>query len=166
MILTMTVLHRLDAVLQSAKNKVSGMKAILDSEGAVDQDSALRQAVGQDSCNASLFTLWELRSRASRQQPEAEFRDWLDGFSPRVRDILDRIMSNINNAVSKNQCQIDLVRELRTRLFANVVTGRFDVLKAAPTLDAGLLTEESEGQAPHSATNSVVSYRGAAKEAN
>ena len=31
----------------------------------------------------------DLRARASRQQLEADFWVWLDGFSPNVQDILD-----------------------------------------------------------------------------
>ena len=55
----------------------------------VEQDAALRQTAGQAFYNASRFSLRDLRARASRQQLEADFRDWLDGFSPNVQDILD-----------------------------------------------------------------------------
>ena len=44
---------------------------------------------GKPSTTPSRFTLRDLRARASRQQLEADFRDWLDGFSPNVQDILD-----------------------------------------------------------------------------
>ena len=65
------------------------MRAVLDETGVVEQDAALREAAGQAFYNASRFTLRDLRARASRQQLEADFRDWLDGFSPNVQDILD-----------------------------------------------------------------------------
>ena len=46
-ILPMTVLRRLDAVLEDNKQAVLGMQATLDAAGVVEQDSALRQAAGQ-----------------------------------------------------------------------------------------------------------------------
>ena len=88
-ILPMTVLRRLDAVLEDGKQAVLDMKAALDEAGVVEQDAALRRSAGQAFYNASRFTLRDLRARASRQQLEADFRAWLDGFSPNVQDILD-----------------------------------------------------------------------------
>ena len=88
-ILPMTVLRRLDAVLEDGKPAVLEMKASLDAAGVVEQDAALRQAAGQAFYNTSPFTLRDLRARASRQRLEADFRSWLDGFSPNVQDILD-----------------------------------------------------------------------------
>ena len=88
-ILPMTVLRRLDAVLEESKQAVLGMKSTLDDAGLVEQDSVLRQAAGQEFYNTSKFTLHDLRARANRQQLEADFRAWLDGFSPNVQDILD-----------------------------------------------------------------------------
>ena len=88
-ILPMTVLRRLDAVLEPTKHDVLGMKAMLDEAGITNQDQALRQAAGQDFYNTSKFTLRDLRSRASQQQLKADFEAYLDGFSPNVQDILD-----------------------------------------------------------------------------
>ena len=88
-VLPMTVLRRLDAVLEDGKPAVLEMKASLDAAGVVEQDAALRQAAGQAFYNTSPFTLRDLRARASRQRLEADFRSWLDGFSPNVQDILD-----------------------------------------------------------------------------
>jgi type I restriction enzyme M protein len=88
-ILPMTVLRRLDAVLEDSKQAVLDMKTMLDQAGVVEQDSALRQAAGQAFYNTSRFTLRDLRSRASRQQLKADFEAYLDGFSPNVQDILD-----------------------------------------------------------------------------
>ena len=88
-ILPMTVLRRLDAVLEESKQAVLDMKAGLDAAGVVEQDAALRQAAGQAFYNASKFTLTDLRSRANRQQLRADFEAWLDGFSSNVQDILD-----------------------------------------------------------------------------
>ena len=88
-ILPMTVLRRLDAVLEDTKQAVLDMKATLDAAGVVEQDSALRQAAGQAFYNTSRFTLRDLKARANRQQLTADFEAYLDGFSPNVQDILD-----------------------------------------------------------------------------
>ncbi len=88
-ILPMTVLRRLDAVLEPTKEAVLDMKAALDRAGIVHQDQALRQAAGQAFYNTSRFTLRDLRSRASQQQLKADFEAYLDGFSPNVQEILD-----------------------------------------------------------------------------
>ena len=88
-ILPMTVLRRLDAVLEGSKQAVLDMKASLDAAGVVEQDPALRQAAGQAFYNTSKFTLRDLRARASRQRLTADFEAWLDGFSPNVQDILE-----------------------------------------------------------------------------
>jgi type I restriction enzyme M protein len=90
-ILPITVLRRLDAVLEGTKQDVLDMKASLDKAGVVHQDSALRQAAGQDRAfyNTSQFTMRDLKSRASRQQLKADFEAYLEGFSPNVQDILE-----------------------------------------------------------------------------
>ena len=88
-ILPMTVLRRLDAVLEPTKRAVLDRKAALDSMKVVDQKIALRQAAGQAFYNTSRFTLYDLRARASRQRLRTDFEDYLDGFSPNVQDILD-----------------------------------------------------------------------------
>jgi type I restriction enzyme M protein len=89
-ILPMTVLRRLDAVLEPTKQTVLDMKASLDKAGIVHQDQALRQASGQAFYNTSKFTLRDLRARASQQQLKADFEAYLDGFSPNVQDILEK----------------------------------------------------------------------------
>ncbi|QXD16754.1 type I restriction-modification system subunit M [Rhodocaloribacter litoris] len=88
-ILPMTVLRRLDAVLEPTKQAVLDMKARLDAAGITNQDAALRQAAGQAFYNTSAFTLRDLRARASRQQLRQDFEAYLDGFSPNVQEILD-----------------------------------------------------------------------------
>ncbi|MGV8038858.1 MAG: N-6 DNA methylase [Thermoanaerobaculaceae bacterium] len=89
-ILPMTVLRRLDAVLEPTKKAVLDMKASLDRAGITNQDVALRRAAGQAFYNTSRFTLADLRARASQQQLKADFEAYLDGFSPNVQDILDK----------------------------------------------------------------------------
>src|SRR5665213_662627 len=89
-ILPMTVLRRLDAVLEPTKQNVIEMKASLDKAGITNQDAALRQAAELDFYNTSHFTLRDLKSRASQQQLKADFEAYLDGFSPNVQDILEK----------------------------------------------------------------------------
>ena len=89
-ILPMTVLRRLDAVLEDSKQAVLDMKATLDIAGVVEQDSPLRQAAGHAFYNTSQFTLRDLRARASRQQLASDLEAYLDGFSPNVQDILGK----------------------------------------------------------------------------
>lgn len=88
-ILPMTVLRRLDAVLEPTKAEVIQMKAALDKAQVDNQDLALRQAAGQAFYNTSKFGLRELRNRTNRQQLKADFEAWLDGFSPNVQEILE-----------------------------------------------------------------------------
>jgi len=89
-ILPMTVLRRLDAVLEPTKRAVLDMKANLDNAGIINQDAALRQASGNAFYNASKFMLRDLRARASQQQLRVDFEAYLDGFSPNVQDILEK----------------------------------------------------------------------------
>ena len=88
-ILPMTVLRRLDVVLEPTKQDVLDMKAALDRADIRNQDQPLREAAKQAFYNTSKFTLRDLRSRASQQQLKADFEAYLDGFSPNVQDILD-----------------------------------------------------------------------------
>src|SRR5215470_1819496 len=88
-ILPMTVLRRLDAVLEPTKTAVLDAKSRLDKAKITNQDQALRAASGQSFYNTSKFTLRDLRSRGSQQQLKADFEAYLDGFSSNVQDILD-----------------------------------------------------------------------------
>ena len=92
-ILPMTVIRRLDAVLEPTKEKVLARKRQLDELGIVDQDAPLRAEAGQAFYNISPFTLRDLRSRARTQQLRADFEAYLDGFSPNVREILEKFES-------------------------------------------------------------------------
>jgi type I restriction enzyme M protein len=98
-ILPMTVLRRLDAVLEGNKRDVLIMKEGLDQAGIVEQDAALRQASGQAFYNTSQFTMRDLKSRANRQQLKADFEAYLDGFSPNVQDILENF--EFRNQISR-----------------------------------------------------------------
>ena len=87
-ILPMTVLRRLDAVLEPTKQAVLDMKAALDREKITNQDDALRTASGEAFYNTSPFLLRDLKSRKTQQTLKDDFMAYLDGFSPNVQDIL------------------------------------------------------------------------------
>jgi type I restriction enzyme M protein len=87
-ILPMTVLRRLDSVLEPTKQAVLDMKTALDKAGIANQDDALRSTSGQAFYNTSPFLLRNLQSRATQQKLRDDFETYLDGFSPNVQDIL------------------------------------------------------------------------------
>ena len=89
-ILPMTVLRRLDSLLEPTKQAVLDMKASLDKAGIVNQEGPLAKAAGHAFYNASKFTLRDLRSRTSQQQLRADFEAYLEGFSSNVQDILEK----------------------------------------------------------------------------
>ena len=89
-ILPMTVIRRLDAVLEDTKDEVLKMKKLLDDSGIVNQNEALCNAAKQTFCNSSQFRLKDLASRANQQKLKADFIEYLDGFSPNVQGILEK----------------------------------------------------------------------------
>lgn len=89
-ILPMTVIRRLDAVLEPTKQAVLDMKKMLDQARITNQTPALCNAAGQSFCNSSPFCLRDLTSRAKRQTLKADFVAYLDGFSPNVQEILEK----------------------------------------------------------------------------
>ena len=89
-ILPMTVIRRLDAMLEETKPAVLAMKKQLDAAKIDNQWPALQNAAGQAFCNASPFLLKDLTSRAKAQTLKADFIAFLDGFSPNVQVILDK----------------------------------------------------------------------------
>ena len=89
-ILPMTVIRRLDAMLEETKPAVLTMKKQLDAAKIDNQWPALCNAAGQAFCNASPFLLKDLTSRAKAQTLKADVIAYLDGFSPNVQVILDK----------------------------------------------------------------------------
>lgn len=89
-ILPMTVIRRLDAMLEESKPAVLEMKKQLDAAKIDNQWPALCNVAGQAFCNASPFLLKDLTSRAKAQTLKADFKAYLDGFSPNVQVILDK----------------------------------------------------------------------------
>lgn len=89
-ILPMTVIRRLDALLEDSKEAVLNMKKRLDAAGVDNQWPALCNVAGQAFCNASPFRLRDLTSRAKKQTLKTDFEAYLDGFSPNVQEILEK----------------------------------------------------------------------------
>ena len=89
-ILPMTVIRRLDAVLEPTKKAVLDMKEQLDAAGITNQAGPLRQAAGQAFYNTSSFRLRDLTSRGRQQQLRDDFEAYLDSFSPNVQEILEK----------------------------------------------------------------------------
>ena len=89
-ILPMTVIRRLDAMLEDTKPAVLEMKKKMDAAGITNQWPALCNAAGQAFCNSSPFLLKDLTSRAKKQTLKVDFEAYLDGFSPNVQEILEK----------------------------------------------------------------------------
>ncbi len=89
-ILPMTVIRRLDAVLEPTKEAVVRKKEWLDSVGITNQEDALREASGEAFYNTSRFGLSDLTSRGREQQLRDDFLAYLDGFSPNIQEVLEK----------------------------------------------------------------------------
>ena len=110
-ILPMTVIRRLDAVLEPTKQQVVDLKKRLDEADIADQTGPLQQAAGQQFYNASPFTLRDLRSATSQQQLRDNFNAYLDGFSPNVQDILEKFEFRNQTARLSNGGVLDALIE-------------------------------------------------------
>ncbi len=86
-ILPLTVIRRLDVLLEPTKDTVLDMKKTLDEAGIVNQEVALQQASGQAFYNTSQFTLRRLLDNPKQLRPN--FEDYLDGFSKNVQEIIE-----------------------------------------------------------------------------
>ena len=127
-ILPMTVIRRLDAVLEPTKSEVLAEKRLRDEQGFLDQDALLKEKAGQAFYNVSPFTLRELRSRSKSQQLRADFEAYLDGFSENVREILEKF--EFRNQIPK-LVNADILGHLIEKFLDNRVN-----LGPMPVLDA------------------------------
>lgn len=89
-ILPMTVIRRLDSVLEPTKKQVLETKQMLDENGVLNQGVALSGVAGQSFYNTSEFTLKELLNSTSNQNMRKNFESYLDGFSDNVKEILQK----------------------------------------------------------------------------
>lgn len=89
-ILPMTVIRRLDIVLEDTKEKVLETQKMLTAAKVINQIPTLCVAADQPFCNTSPFKLKDLTARSTPQKLKMDFIAYLDGFSPNVQEILDK----------------------------------------------------------------------------
>ena len=87
-ILPMTVLRRLDCLLEPTKDEVLKRYEFLEKQKIHDQKDALAVATGYPFYNTSRFTLKRLLDEPSHI--DANFRAYLDGFSSNVQEIINK----------------------------------------------------------------------------
>ena len=93
-ILPMTVLRRLDALLEPSKDKVLEEVAFQKKEAKMTEfdPKGLQQESGYVFYNTSVWTLQKLHDTATNSQQilQANFEDYLNGFSDNVKEIIDK----------------------------------------------------------------------------
>lgn len=107
-ILPMVVLRRLDALLEPTKDAViEELVFQKDEAGFTDWDeSGLRDASGYVFYNTSKWTLQKLNATATNSQQilQANFEDYLNGFSPNVKEIIEKfkLKSQVRHMANKD----------------------------------------------------------------
>ncbi|MCH8490844.1 MAG: type I restriction-modification system subunit M [Oceanicaulis sp.] len=107
-ILPMVVLRRLDALLEPTKDAVMEELAFQrDEAGFTDWDeTGLKDASGYVFYNTSQWTLQRLHDTATNSQQilQGNFEEYLNGFSPNVKEIIDKfnLKSQIRHMASKD----------------------------------------------------------------
>jgi type I restriction enzyme M protein len=107
-ILPMVVLRRLDALLEPTKDAVMEEIAFQrDEAGFTEWDEAgLRDASGYVFYNTSQWTLQRLHDTATNSQQilQGNFEEYLNGFSPNVKEIIDKfkLKSQVRHMASKD----------------------------------------------------------------
>lgn len=107
-ILPMVVLRRLDALLEPTKAKVMEELAFQRDEAKFTEwdDSGLKKASGFVFYNISEWTLQRLHDTATNNQQilQANFEDYLNGFSANVREIIEKfkLREQVKHMASKD----------------------------------------------------------------
>lgn len=107
-ILPMVVLRRLDALLEPTKDAVMEEMAFQRDEAGFTEwdETGLRDASGYVFYNTSEWTLQRLYDTATNSQQilQANFEDYLNGFSPNVKEIIEKfkLKSQIRHMASKD----------------------------------------------------------------
>lgn len=96
-ILPLTVLRRLDCVLADSKDRVLKRQAELKGRGLEDMDAQLRRASGFAFYNTSRYDFDKLLADAPHLA--ANLRNYIAGFSPNMREVLERF--DFDNTISK-----------------------------------------------------------------
>lgn len=113
-ILPMTVIRRLDCLLEDTKDKILQTDAFLEKNKITQKNAALSKAVGYPFFNTSRFTLRRLLDEPS--QIEANFREFLRGFSDNVQNIIDKFKfrNQLDTLVEAN-CLYPLVQKFTSK---------------------------------------------------
>ncbi len=107
-ILPMIVLRRLDALLEPTKDAVLEELAFQRDEAKFTEwdETGLREASGYVFYNTSKWTLQKIKDTAtnSTQILQANFEDYLNGFSPNVKEIVDKfkLRSQVRHMATKD----------------------------------------------------------------
>ena len=107
-ILPMVVLRRLDALLEPTKAAVLEELVFQRDEAQFTEwdENGLRQASGYVFYNTSEWTLQRLHDTATNNQQilQANFEDYLNGFSPNVKEIIEKfkLKSQVRHMASKD----------------------------------------------------------------
>lgn len=96
-ILPLTVLRRIDCVLQPTKPKVLERQARLKAQGLQNLDAQLRRAAGYAFYNTSLYDFEKLLNDAPNLA--ANLRNYIAGFSPNMREVLEKF--DFDNTITK-----------------------------------------------------------------
>ncbi|MDZ4796917.1 MAG: class I SAM-dependent DNA methyltransferase [Bryobacteraceae bacterium] len=87
-ILPMTVIRRLDCLLEPTKDEVLGTHQWMNENKIFQHEPGLRKKTGYPFYNTSRFTLRRLLDEPSNIR--ANFENYIDGFSENVRDIISK----------------------------------------------------------------------------
>jgi len=96
-ILPFTVLRRIDCVLAPTKQKVLERVAKLKAKDLQNPDPQLRHASGFAFYNTSRYDFEKLLAEAPHLP--ANLRNYISGFSPNMREVLEKF--DFNNTISK-----------------------------------------------------------------
>lgn len=89
-ILPMTVIRRFDAILEPKKKEILELNENFIQYQVPNLEAAMSLAVNLPFYNTSKFSLKDLKAETSAQNLKKNFEDYLNGFSPNVREILDK----------------------------------------------------------------------------
>jgi len=107
-ILPLTVIRRFDCILSDTKDAV--LAKYEEVKNLPMKDVLLRRASGYDFYNTSKYTFERLI--ADPDNIEANFRDYLNGFSENVRDIIEKfkfdghVTTMFNSCISLNELDV------------------------------------------------------------
>jgi type I restriction enzyme M protein len=97
-ILPLTVLRRLDCVLAGTKEQVLAKQAELRGKNLENLDPQLRKIAGFAFCNTSRYDFEKLLADAPHLA--ANLRNYIAGFSPNMREVLENSTSTTPSASS------------------------------------------------------------------